>query len=82
MAKPTKLHLLAVKRILRYLKWTIELGIFYKKKAHEGLVGYTYSDYAGDLEDKNNIFGYAFIMGLGVVSWFSRKQPIVTLLTI
>lgn len=32
MSKPTELHMLAVKKIMRYLKGTIELGVFYKKK--------------------------------------------------
>jgi hypothetical protein len=81
MAKPTKLHLLAAKRILRYLRGTTELGIFYKKGGREGLIGYTDSDYAGDLEDRKSTSGYAFMMGSGAVAWSSRKQPIVTLST-
>jgi hypothetical protein len=82
MAKPTKLHLLATKRILRYLRGTTELGIFYKKGGREGLIRYTDSDYAGDLEDRKNTSGYAFMMGSGAFAWSSRKQPIVTLSTI
>ena len=52
MSKPTELHILAVKRIMRYLKGTTELGVFYKKGGNEGLVGYTNSNYAGDLNDR------------------------------
>ena len=81
MAKPTKLHLLAAKRILRYLRGTTALGIFYKKGGQEGLVGYTDSDYAGDQNDRKSTSGYVFLMSSGAVSWSSKKQPVVTLST-
>nr|CAN63536.1 hypothetical protein VITISV_002860 [Vitis vinifera] len=58
MEYPTEIHLLAAKRIFRYLKD---------------------SDYAGDLDDRKSTSGYVFMMGTGVVSWSSKKQPIVTL---
>jgi len=48
MAKPTKLHLQAAKRILRYLKGTFDYGIMYKKVSSNDMVAYTDSDYAGD----------------------------------
>jgi hypothetical protein len=81
MGKPTELHLLAAKRILRYLKGTTGLGILYKKGGDERLVGYADSNYAGDLEDRKSTSGYVFMIGSGAVAWSSRKQPIVTLST-
>ena len=46
MAKPTKLNLTAAKRILRYLKGTTGLRIFYKKGGNcKSLVGYANNDY-------------------------------------
>jgi hypothetical protein len=81
MAKPTELHLMAAKRVLRYLKGTIGLGVLYKKGGCEGLVAYADSNYAGDIEDKKSTSGYAFMLGSGAVAWSSRKQPIVTLST-
>ncbi|KAH9779134.1 hypothetical protein KPL71_007611 [Citrus sinensis] len=71
-----------VKNIMRYLKGTIELGVFYKKGGNEGLVGYTDSNYAGDLNDRKSTSGYVFMLGSGAVAWSSKKQPIVTLSTI
>ncbi|KAF3617480.1 Basic helix-loop-helix DNA-binding superfamily protein, putative isoform 1 [Capsicum annuum] len=50
-------------------------------KAAEHLVGYTHSDYAGNLEDGKSTSGYAFMLGSRVISWSSKKQPIVTLST-
>ena len=41
------------------------------------LIGYT--DNGGSIDDRTNTFGYTFHFGTGVVSWASKKQPIVTL---
>jgi hypothetical protein len=48
MESPTESHLLAAKRILRYIKGTTNFGIFYKKGGNTKFFGYTDSDYAGD----------------------------------
>ena len=79
MESPTELHLLAAKRILRYLQGTRNLGICYKKGEKSNLVGYTDSDYAGDQDDGRSTSGYVFMLGTGAISWSSKKQSIVTL---
>ncbi|XP_071921816.1 secreted RxLR effector protein 161-like [Coffea arabica] len=79
MKSPTELHLLAAKRILRYLQGTRNLGIYYKKGEKSNLVGYTDSDYAGDQDDGRSTSGYVFMLGTGAICWSSKKQPIVTL---
>jgi hypothetical protein len=81
MSKPTKLHLQATKRTLRYLKGTVSYEILYKRGEAEELLAFTDSDYAGDVEDRKNTSGYVFLMNSGAVSWSSRKQPLVTLST-
>ncbi|KAK6144980.1 hypothetical protein DH2020_021800 [Rehmannia glutinosa] len=82
MENPTELHLHVAKRVLRYFKGTTGFGIFYKKKrGDEKLVAYTDSDYAGDLEDRKSTSGYVFLLSSGVVSWSSKKQPVVSLST-
>ena len=60
MESPTELHLLAAKRILRYLQGTRNLGIYYKKGEKSNLMGYTDSDYAGDQDDGRSTSGYVF----------------------
>ncbi|XP_020249277.1 uncharacterized protein LOC109826668 [Asparagus officinalis] len=82
MAKPTELHLMAAKRILRYFKGTIGLGVFYKKRGREGLIAYVDSNYVGDIEDMKTTSGFVFILGYGALAWSSRKKTIVTLSTI
>ncbi|KAJ8630112.1 hypothetical protein MRB53_023435 [Persea americana] len=77
MENPT--HLLAAKRILRYLQGTRDFGLFYKKGEKLELFRFTNSDYAGDQDDRRSTSGYVFMLGTGAVSWSSKKQPIVTL---
>lgn len=81
MASPTELHLQAAKRVLRYLKGTVDLGVFYRKKGKGELMAYTDSDYAGDVDDRKSTSGYVFLLSEGAVSWSSKKQPVVTLST-
>jgi len=69
MENPTKLHLLAAKRVLRYLKGTSDFGIFYKRGGNNELLAYTNSDYAGDLDDRKSTSGYVFLLCSTVVSW-------------
>lgn len=71
----------AAKRAQRYLKGTVDYGIFYKKSGNKELVAFTDSDYARDLEERKSTSGYVFILSGGAVSWSSKKQPIVTLST-
>ncbi|CAJ2640974.1 unnamed protein product [Trifolium pratense] len=81
MDKPTDMHLTAAKRILRYLKGTMSLGILYKRGSELQLHGWTDSDYAGDIDDRRSTSGYVFKLGSSAISWSSKKQPIVTLST-
>ena len=52
-AKPTEAHLTAIKRILRYLKGTVNLSLDYQKTEDGKLIEYSDSDYAGDLDDRH-----------------------------
>lgn len=79
MECPIEIHLLAAKRIFRYLQGTKDDGLFYKRGEKSDLFGFTDSDYAGDSDDRKSTSGYVFMMGTGAVSWSSKKQPIVTL---
>jgi hypothetical protein len=81
MERPTELHLNVAKRVLRYLKGTMNFGLFYRKGEKQELIGYTDSDYAGDQDDRKSTSGYVFMLSSGAVSWSSKKQPVVTLCT-
>jgi hypothetical protein len=70
----------AVKKILRYVKGTINLGCTYKK-GKEGLIlhGYSDSDMAGDVDDRKSTSGMVFYLGPNPISWNSQKQKVVAL---
>ncbi|CAL8081981.1 unnamed protein product [Prunus armeniaca] len=81
MAKPIELHLQAAKRALRYLKEIVNYGIHYKRGGDGKLLAFTDSNYARDMKDRKSTSGYVFLLSSSVVSWSSKKQPIVTLST-
>ncbi|KAK9740342.1 hypothetical protein RND81_03G027900 [Saponaria officinalis] len=74
MQSPSQLHHSAAKRVLRYLKGTKELGIWYKPTKTSELVGYSDSDWGGSIDDMKSTSGYAFTLGSGIFSWQSQKQ--------
>ena len=80
-SKPTEAHLTAVKRILRYLKGTLNFAIKYHKSENDSLIGYSDADWAGDLEDRHSTTGNLFLMTGGPISWLSKKQAVVALST-
>ncbi|MCO5552235.1 hypothetical protein L7F22_005747 [Adiantum nelumboides] len=77
MSNPGKKHWEAVKGILRYLKAIKNMYICYGSQ-ELSVMGYTDSDYAGDLDNRRCTLGYVFTMAGGVVSWRSRLQTCVT----
>jgi hypothetical protein len=80
-ADPKESHYIAFKRILRYIKNTIHLGIWYGRTSNFDLVGYTDSDFAGDRVDRKSTSGTCQFLGESLVSWSSRKQCSVALST-
>ncbi|KAJ7971537.1 Retrovirus-related Pol polyprotein from transposon TNT 1-94 [Quillaja saponaria] len=81
MESPTFTHMKTAKRILRYLRGTLDYGLFYSSSHIIDLVGYCDSDFAGDLDDRKSTTGFVFFMGNNAISWVSKKQPIITLST-
>ncbi|XP_019105476.2 uncharacterized mitochondrial protein AtMg00810-like [Beta vulgaris subsp. vulgaris] len=74
MQKPVKRHLEAVRRILRYMKGTIDYGILYRNNKEIEVVEYCDADYAGDLDTRRSTTGYVFNLGTGAVSWCRRDN--------
>ncbi|KAJ3689816.1 hypothetical protein LUZ61_018980 [Rhynchospora tenuis] len=81
MEEPKYSHWKAIKRILRYIKGTEALGLFYSNSEEYKLMGYSDSDWCGDVDDRKSTSGYVFYMGDTAFTWASKKQPIVTLST-
>lgn len=87
-------HLKAAKRVVRYLKDTMHLGLTYgahsqsEKEAkaptsppHFELIRYANSNYANDPEDRKLVMGHYFFIYKALVSWCSKKQRTVSIST-
>lgn len=79
MSRHTKVHHSTAKRILCYLQGKPTFGILYRRGGSHELIGFTDNDYAGSVEDRRSTSNYVFMLIGAVVTWSSRKQPIVTL---
>jgi hypothetical protein len=77
-ADPRESHLIAIKRIFRYLKGTPNLGIWYPKDTGIDLIGYSDADFAGCRIDRKSTTGTCQFLGNKLVSWFSKKQNSVS----
>ena len=80
-ANPKESHEKAIKRILRYLRYTPSFGLWYPKDAHFELLGYSDSDFAGCKIDRKSTTGGCQFLGRSLVSWCSKKQNSVALST-
>ena len=72
---------MVVKRILRYLVHTPNLGFWYPKGSKFDLLGYLDSDYAGCKVDRQSASGTCQFLARSLVSWSSKKQNLVALST-
>jgi len=79
MQTPRKPHLDAMRRILKYIKHTLQCGIFYEAKSQLQVHGYTDANWAGNVSDRRSTNGFMFSFGSGDVNWSNKKQPIVAL---
>jgi hypothetical protein len=72
-AAPKDCHLMAIKRIMRYLVFTHNLGLWYPKGSYFELLGYSDVDYARCKVDRKSTFGTYQFLGRSLVSWSSKK---------
>ena len=75
MESPEISHWNAAKHILKYLKYTRELGISYKRGSNN-LIGYSDADFAGDRVTRRSTSGYVFTYAGGAISWRSKRQTV------
>nr|XP_009767333.1 PREDICTED: uncharacterized protein LOC104218513 [Nicotiana sylvestris] len=74
-------HLTAVKRIIRYLIGTSELGLWYDCSNNFALRGFSDADFASDKTDRKSTSGTCQLLGNALVYWHSKKQNCVALST-
>ena len=80
-SNPKESHMLAVKRIFKYLVGTCDLGIWYPAGCKLELFAYCDADYAGCKLDRKSTSGLCVFLGGCLISWASKKQHSVALST-
>nr|XP_016505670.1 PREDICTED: uncharacterized mitochondrial protein AtMg00810-like [Nicotiana tabacum] len=75
-SNPKESHLKTVKRILRYLKGTQDLVLYYPLGDNFDLIGYVDSDYTGYLVDRKSTSGMAHFQGSYLILWGYKKTKL------
>nr|GEX76716.1 retrovirus-related Pol polyprotein from transposon TNT 1-94 [Tanacetum cinerariifolium] len=81
-ALPTKKNLEALKRVFRYLRGTINYGLWYPKDTAMALTAYEDADHEGCQDTRRSTSGSAHFLGDKLVSWSSKKHKSTTIFTI
>lgn len=71
---PTMEHFSVVKRILQYVKGTLNFGLSFTRSEDRSLTGYTDVDWAC-VETHRSTYGYSIFLGGNLISWSAKKQP-------
>nr|GEX29075.1 retrovirus-related Pol polyprotein from transposon TNT 1-94 [Tanacetum cinerariifolium] len=73
-SQPTEKHLKEVKRIFRYLRGTVNMGLWYPKGSSFGLTAFSDADHAGCIDSRKSTYEGLQFLGDKLVSWMSKKQ--------
>jgi hypothetical protein len=82
MNNPKKSHMTAAKRILRYVKGTVKLGLLFPTRSSDDSSELrSYSDWGGDKTDRRSTSGYVMFFNNVAIAWSTKKQPVTALST-
>ena len=77
MHKPIQPHWQSMKRLLRYLKSTIQFGLHIYRSSCSTLQAYSDADWTGNKDDRRSIGSFCIFLGKNLISWGCRKQATV-----
>lgn len=78
MSNPTDMHYKAALRVLKFLKASPGLGLFFPRNSSINIQGYSDADWAGCMGTRRSISGYCFYLGHSLISWKAKKQVTVS----
>jgi hypothetical protein len=78
MHDPRECHLNLAKRVLRYVRGTVHLGLHLRASPTLDLRAFTDADWAGCPDTRRSTSGYCIYLGDALVSWSSKRQAIVS----
>jgi len=73
----SEIHFQAAKRIVRYMKGTIDYGLKFCQVKNSILHGYSDSDWASCVDDMKSTSGYCFSFGSAIFLWSSKRQEVI-----
>nr|GEZ31476.1 uncharacterized mitochondrial protein AtMg00810-like [Tanacetum cinerariifolium] len=73
-ARPIEKHVHAVKRIFRYLRGTVNRGLWYPKDSSVALTTFAYADHAGCQDTRGNTSGSVHFLGERLISWSLKRK--------
>ena len=80
-ANPKESHMIALKRIIKYVETITDFSVWYSKDTIDVLAGYSDADWAGNADDRKSTSGGCFYVGNNLVSYISKKQNFISLST-
>nr|GFB45294.1 ribonuclease H-like domain-containing protein [Tanacetum cinerariifolium] len=78
MHDPREPHFAALKRILWYVRCTVDFGLQLYASATTSLVGYTDADWASCPSTRRSTFEYCVFLGDNLLSWSSKRQHTIS----
>ncbi|XP_071686991.1 secreted RxLR effector protein 161-like [Rutidosis leptorrhynchoides] len=76
-SNPSSVHWQALNRVFKYLKGTMDYGLFYSGFPSV-IEGYSDASWITNMEDHSSTSGWVFLLGGGAISWASKKQTCIT----
>jgi len=76
--EPTSAHWSAVKRILRYVRGTLSVGLRFQRSHSMIVSAFSDADWAGCPDDRRSTGGFAVFLGPNLISWCAKKQATVS----
>ncbi|KAG7539479.1 Ribonuclease H-like superfamily [Arabidopsis suecica] len=77
MHQPSVSDFNLLKRVLRYLKGTVKMGLTLTPETDSTLRSYCDSDHAGCKETRRSTGGFCTFLGTNIISWSAKRQPTV-----
>lgn len=81
-ADPKETHVIVVKRVFRYLKGTMDFGLWYPRGNNFIILAYSDVDWVSCMDDRKSTSGGAFYLNDKLVAWHNKKQDSIYLSTV
>ena len=78
---PKESNIIALKRIIKYVKATTDFGVWYSKNTNDVLAGYSDANWAGNADDRKSTSGGCFYVGNNLIPWMNKNQNSISLST-